>query len=164
MTWAGFASRVFFFSSRRRHTRFKCDWSSDVCSSDLGFVAQITQRLRVLRHKPRLLGLALHLAHDNAQYRALPFDDFLQTPKLLGMRISACAAPQRFAFLGKSLFELNACALGRSHYLVARDLQQAAVYRVCDGLLLDCRVHNHPLKFFGFDGLYGHSSVDGGLE
>src|SRR6476661_10975156 len=25
----------FFFSSRRRYTRFKCDWSSDVCSSDL---------------------------------------------------------------------------------------------------------------------------------
>src|SRR5690242_15966303 len=25
----------FFFSSRRRHTRFTCDWSSDVCSSDL---------------------------------------------------------------------------------------------------------------------------------
>src|SRR5260370_22173954 len=29
----------FFFSSRRRHTRFKCDWSSDVCSSDLGIAA-----------------------------------------------------------------------------------------------------------------------------
>src|SRR5256886_7489168 len=29
---AGFC---FFFSSRRRHTRFDCDWSSDVCSSDL---------------------------------------------------------------------------------------------------------------------------------
>src|SRR5882762_1475854 len=28
---------LFFFSSRRRHTRFKCDWSSDVCSSDLGW-------------------------------------------------------------------------------------------------------------------------------
>src|SRR5688572_27695060 len=28
-------SRLFFFSSRRRHTRFDCDWSSDVCSSDL---------------------------------------------------------------------------------------------------------------------------------
>src|SRR2546427_13104398 len=28
--------RLFFFSSRRRHTRFDCDWSSDVCSSDLG--------------------------------------------------------------------------------------------------------------------------------
>src|SRR2546430_9447310 len=32
----------FFFSSRRRHTRFDCDWSSDVCSSDLasGVLAQ----------------------------------------------------------------------------------------------------------------------------
>src|SRR2546430_4321099 len=29
------AIREFFFSSRRRHTRFDCDWSSDVCSSDL---------------------------------------------------------------------------------------------------------------------------------
>src|SRR2546430_2045701 len=28
---------AFFFSSRRRHTRFDCDWSSDVCSSDLKF-------------------------------------------------------------------------------------------------------------------------------
>src|SRR5260221_6746830 len=28
---------VFFFSSRRRHTRSLCDWSSDVCSSDLGW-------------------------------------------------------------------------------------------------------------------------------
>src|SRR5438132_13374521 len=26
----------FFFSSRRRHTSSLCDWSSDVCSSDLG--------------------------------------------------------------------------------------------------------------------------------
>src|SRR2546430_4343445 len=28
----------FFFSSRRRHTRFDCDWSSDVCSSDLNLM------------------------------------------------------------------------------------------------------------------------------
>src|SRR2546430_6578033 len=28
----------FFFSSRRRHTRFDCDWSSDVCSSDLEYI------------------------------------------------------------------------------------------------------------------------------
>src|SRR2546430_5403915 len=26
---------MYFFSSRRRHTRFDCEWSSDVCSSDL---------------------------------------------------------------------------------------------------------------------------------
>src|SRR5476649_512240 len=36
-TLAGVCSlRLFFFSSRRRHTRSLCDWSSDVCSSDLG--------------------------------------------------------------------------------------------------------------------------------
>src|SRR5438309_7793663 len=29
----------FFFSSRRRHTRWNYDWSSDVCSSDLGYSA-----------------------------------------------------------------------------------------------------------------------------
>src|SRR2546430_15231978 len=29
------SERRVFFSSRRRHTRFDCDWSSDVCSSDL---------------------------------------------------------------------------------------------------------------------------------
>src|SRR5207249_6314195 len=36
---------VFFFSSRRRHTRSKRDWSSDVCSSDLvasALFAQVT--------------------------------------------------------------------------------------------------------------------------
>src|SRR6266446_8739696 len=31
-------SFIFFFSSRRRHTRLQGDWSSDVCSSDLGLV------------------------------------------------------------------------------------------------------------------------------
>src|SRR3712207_7034132 len=35
-------SLCFFFSSRRRHTRYWRDWSSDVCSSDLG---QVSRRL-----------------------------------------------------------------------------------------------------------------------
>src|SRR3712207_2622116 len=39
MIWSGFlilnSSFLFFFSSRRRHTRYWRDWSSDVCSSDL---------------------------------------------------------------------------------------------------------------------------------
>src|SRR6266487_713980 len=33
---SSFCLCLFFFSSRRRHTRWTCDWSSDVCSSDLG--------------------------------------------------------------------------------------------------------------------------------
>src|SRR2546430_11332356 len=34
---SGSMNLYLFFSSRRRHTRFDCDWSSDVCSSDLGW-------------------------------------------------------------------------------------------------------------------------------
>src|SRR5690606_39706081 len=42
---------LFFFSSRRRHTRFSRDWSSDVCSSDLcwpwfGALARNPQEVR----------------------------------------------------------------------------------------------------------------------
>src|SRR6266481_9252125 len=38
----------FFFSSRRRHTRWNCDWSSDVCSSDLEARAQNRDLIRDL--------------------------------------------------------------------------------------------------------------------
>src|SRR5699024_11602793 len=37
-------SWLFFFSSRRRHTRSKRDWSSDVCSSDLAWISSVAQR------------------------------------------------------------------------------------------------------------------------
>src|SRR6266853_4428465 len=38
----------FFFSSRRRHTRFDCDWSSDVCSSDLDVHLMVEEPLSKL--------------------------------------------------------------------------------------------------------------------
>src|SRR5690242_21452874 len=41
----------FFFSSRRRHTRLTCDWSSDVCSSDL--IDEL-----IIYMAPRVLGSA----------------------------------------------------------------------------------------------------------
>src|SRR5690606_39703521 len=42
----------FFFSSRRRHTRFSRDWSSDVCSSDLKEVLMAAQPGELLWHRP----------------------------------------------------------------------------------------------------------------
>src|SRR6266571_7036402 len=52
-----FHSFFFFFSSRRRHTRLTCDWSSDVCSSDLGW-AKKPERVRVLELiRPAIEGL-----------------------------------------------------------------------------------------------------------
>src|SRR5437868_12643421 len=50
---------IFFFSSRRRHTRSKRDWSSDVCSSDLfGLLNAIMLSLLMLdvRHTKRATG------------------------------------------------------------------------------------------------------------
>src|SRR5438132_12454754 len=38
----------FFFSSRRRHTRSLCDWSSDVCSSDLAILTSMSRASREL--------------------------------------------------------------------------------------------------------------------
>src|SRR5947207_5262160 len=40
----------FFFSSRRRHTRSLCDWSSDVCSSDL-FRIGLVRMERAIKEK-----------------------------------------------------------------------------------------------------------------
>src|SRR5438093_1744285 len=36
---------IFFFSSRRRHTRLVSDWSSDVCSSDLSITRSTARRV-----------------------------------------------------------------------------------------------------------------------
>src|SRR2546426_4521370 len=35
---------LFFFTSRRRHTRLQGDWSSDVCSSDLAYLERYRDR------------------------------------------------------------------------------------------------------------------------
>src|SRR5690625_8001245 len=51
---------VFFFSSRRRHTRWPRDWSSDVCSSDLAVSSQSVESVQT-RQK---LGVERRLAHQ----------------------------------------------------------------------------------------------------
>src|SRR5690606_39792837 len=52
----------FFFSSRRRHTRFSRDWSSDVCSSDLA--ARRRRKLLLHRHElDRLMAKAGQAGH-----------------------------------------------------------------------------------------------------
>src|SRR5699024_11794100 len=47
----------FFLSSRRRHTRSKRDWSSDVCSSDLLFALTLCNGKEI---SPEHLGLSSH--------------------------------------------------------------------------------------------------------
>src|SRR5216684_8353643 len=59
----------FFFSSRRRHTRCSRDWSSDVCSSDLGTkpIRLLGESLVLYRDRSGTLGLvAERCPHRNA--------------------------------------------------------------------------------------------------
>src|SRR3989454_9456474 len=55
--------RIFFFSSRRRHTRLQGDWSSDVCSSDLAddyvtkpfSLEELLARVEALGRRPKAI-------------------------------------------------------------------------------------------------------------
>src|SRR5205085_3752111 len=49
-----------FFSSRRRHTRFDCDWSSDVCSSDL--VSKACGLAKLVLSKPGVERIAVMMS------------------------------------------------------------------------------------------------------
>src|SRR6266478_4084054 len=64
----------FFFSSRRRHTRFDCDWSSDVCSSDLAgpLLSARSQFLeRAVRYQQEQLGTSQQKAADLSRIEPL---------------------------------------------------------------------------------------------
>src|SRR3990167_2656368 len=60
----------FFFTSRRRHTRFDCDWSSDVCSSDLLVILPVIHKEEsksaVLSYAHALAGKLRHLTYQGA--------------------------------------------------------------------------------------------------
>src|SRR2546429_1441955 len=56
---------VFFFSSRRRHTRCSRDWSSDVCSSDLQMPDQGGAGLGVVQHHAVMEGRGARPVHQD---------------------------------------------------------------------------------------------------
>src|SRR5690606_39941841 len=105
----------FFFSSRRRHTRFSRDWSSDVCSSDLGGVASHL----VCGH---------HAAHDALEHEMA---DWLGTPRalLFGSGYTASLA------VVQSL-------LGDGDTCVQDKLNHASLIEAAR--LADCRLRRYP--------------------
>src|SRR5690348_18030518 len=46
---------MFFFSSRRRHTRWTDDWSSDVCSSDLAHARRVVKEQSGVKFRDRVI-------------------------------------------------------------------------------------------------------------
>src|SRR5207237_4416303 len=81
------------FSSRRRHTIFKCDWSSDVCSSDL-------------RHEPHLnpilgIGACEEIAHKQLVTRAqVSYRVLIEQLVVLGVERLVHLAPPDFSLGG----------------------------------------------------------------
>src|SRR6267154_2043990 len=65
---------VFFFSSRRRHTRWTGDWSSDVCSSDLTSSGQYTGPLY------HLLPFVEQQPLFNASWSGTAYDPYIAVP------------------------------------------------------------------------------------
>src|SRR6266568_3124126 len=78
---------LFFFSSRRRHTRWNCDWSSDVCSSDLrGIGGRVAEQHGIaavqpdrelagpgrLHQQPRVLGIGGGVGHGGFRCQQVP--------------------------------------------------------------------------------------------
>src|SRR5690606_40699687 len=58
--------RSFFFSSRRRHTIFSRDWSSDVCSSDLEIDG--IELARMVQQNNKDIQMVILSGHDNFYY------------------------------------------------------------------------------------------------
>src|SRR5947199_7981537 len=70
---AFYSPSLFFFSSRRRHTRCLSDWSSDVCSSDLEQLRGDRSELGPLRLRGQAIDVgdhALHLSRGLARLRS----------------------------------------------------------------------------------------------
>src|SRR5438270_6022971 len=104
---------VFFFSSRRRHTRFDCDWSSDVCSSDLQY--------RVIAWPCE----GVYWVQPITRYCPLGCTYFHRSPRWLESPLSTLASPRKQAENGSLAVRLPAgVQSGRQSNSLLADLTQ----------------------------------------
>src|SRR5207249_8028672 len=103
-----------FFSSRRRHTRSKRDWSSDVCSSDLRFIDENRQEtIRILlqwvKQTPEIAArsydLELKTIRKDGQMTDAEMESFLER---LGDKKRPLDEVRDFSLVRQTLKELEA--------------------------------------------------------
>src|SRR5437870_11956554 len=71
----------FFFSSRRRHTRWPRDWSSDVCSSDLVESRDLAERTRARKLKAHELSGATFSISNLGMFDVAEFSAIINPPE-----------------------------------------------------------------------------------
>src|SRR5690606_40994219 len=88
------------FSSRRRHTRFSRDWSSDVCSSDLQIRDESIHLLRPILLSRVAFTLVKNKTFDNADF--LGFFRQVQHPVVTAGATVGCAADGAKGKIGRA--------------------------------------------------------------
>src|SRR5438093_697880 len=119
-------SLLFFFSSRRRHTRLVSDWSSDVCSSDL---LDLLWR-GVLRHVRRTV---------RGRKRAMDFEHFPASigAKIYVIDINSAVGPQHTKCLQNIIVPVPGLEMHEDHCAINnihRSIRNAA--QIISGYLL----------------------------
>src|SRR5699024_11931764 len=119
----------FFFSSRRRHTRSKRDWSSDVCSSDLVDTArEALERSRTDRDEARVAAVRAQTTHEQAT----------TTAQNLNARLAADRESDSDESLDERVTEAKAQAQEREEAVASA----RARYQASDPETLEMRLQN----------------------
>src|SRR5260370_16096974 len=150
---------VFFFSSRRRHTRFKCDWSSDVCSSDLPYCKQVEPALEALvKEDPKIRVVYRELLVDDPDLRILLHECLERRLDLLAIgaavveelddgHVALGVAADRRGRVREQLLAIGRDHLARIRRLVLLDLRLGGPQhldhelRVLEEVVVDDRLH-----------------------
>src|SRR6266568_8107370 len=98
----------FFFSSRRRHTSWNCDWSSDVCSSDLlRAKADTVVESELARLDRRLGDLDARTRREIAQTMGRIADKLLHGPMVRVKELAGAPGADSYETALRVLFELD---------------------------------------------------------
>src|SRR5271156_3994620 len=136
MTMSGTPSGGLLFTSRRRHTRLTCDWSSDVCSSDLG-VHGFFQFLERKKYK-------LHVRVMLSKYRG-----YALCPECKGQRLRAEARAVRVS--GRNICDAAALTICEANEFF-RSVQLTPMQQEIAGSILhEIQQRLHFLDAVGLD-------------
>src|SRR3712207_2836179 len=120
---------VFFFSSRRRHTRYWRDWSSDVCSSDLpgrpvGLDGEVYDARRLVAHAKE--DAALKAGNPGADTRSYLIEERIRQhpdltaligPTLCCVRVQTIVTLEGESRIIAAVFKLQANSIGVDHLI-----------------------------------------------